>query len=51
MFRLSDYDGPMLNELMRMKTEAPAALYSILKEENMALKDILKLNCALKQLQ
>jgi len=49
--RFSDYDGLMLKELMKMKDEAPAALYSILKEEKMALKDMLKLNCALKQLQ
>lgn len=37
----------MLNELMKMKTDAPEALYLLLRDEKMSLKDILLLNRAL----
>jgi len=48
--RFKDYDGPMLEELDSMRQKAPDAYYNVLVKENMTLKDILKVNRAIKQL-
>ena len=42
--------GTMLAEMMAMKREAPESLYSMLKDEQFSLVDILKLNMAFKQI-
>ena len=42
--------GAMLAEMMTMKREAPESLYTMLKDEQFSLVDILKLNVAFKQI-
>ena len=48
--RLSDYDGDMMNELIRMKAEAPESFYQLLRDEKLCLRDVLKLNYAMRKL-
>jgi len=48
--RFSRLSGAMIAELMSMKREAPELLYSMLRDEQFSLVDILKLSLAFKQI-
>jgi len=48
--RFSRLSGSMIAELMAMRREAPELLYTMLREEQFSLVDILKLNVAFRQI-
>jgi len=48
--RFGQLNGSMVGELTAMKREAPESLYTMLRDEQFTLVDILKLNLALKQI-
>jgi len=48
--RFSRLSGPTLAEMIVMKREAPESLYSLLRDEQFSLVDILKLNVAFRQI-
>ena len=48
--RFGRLNGAMIAELMAMKREAPELLYTMLRDENFSIIDILRLNVAFKQI-
>jgi len=47
--RFKEFDGPMLEEFVKMQEKVPDTFYNALLKENMSMADILKINVAMKQ--
>jgi len=47
--RFNEYDGRMLHELIIIRYQSNERFCSLLKQDNIPMKDIIKLSCAIKQ--
>ena len=48
--RFKEYDGPMLDQFIRMQKQVPEAFHSVLLKEDIPMTDIVKINLAINHL-